>query len=154
MTSFPKKISSSKVHLDILCKCCWLLWHISGGVEEWTISLSFLLLGFKSKLEKKPVFLQKYLSKPFNYRTRASLTGCIVQNEKTTTDISKDSFLLKSTKMWNLLPPHIKQAATHQEFKWKVKAWIKQNVAQWYVWTFCNLLYVKKVYFMLIYRRK
>ena len=120
---FVTKLDIFTSQKTLLLQCGWL------SVQQ-LVEYHSLVLVFKSKLEKKPVFLQKYLSKPFNYRTRASSTGCIVLNEKTTSDISKDSFLLKSTKMWNLLPPHIKQAATHQEFKWKVKAWIKLNVAQ------------------------
>ena len=84
----------------------------------------------KAKSDKKPVFMEKAISKTFQYRTRASTSGCILENEKISSDISKESFLIKSTRMWNRLPPHVKQAETLQKFKWKLKGWIKENVPQ------------------------
>ena len=85
---------------------------------------------FKVKSEQKPVFLYNTLSKSFNYRTRAASTGSLVDNNKTSNEISKDAFLFKSTKLWNSLQPSIRQESNIQKFKLKLKQWVKVNVPQ------------------------
>ena len=120
---FVTKLDIYTSQKKLLLQCGWL------SVRQ-LVEYHSLVLIFKSNLEKKPVFLQKYLTKTFTYRTRAASTGCIVANQKTTKDISKESFIIKSTKMWNVLPPQIKQATTMQEFKRTLRAWIRINVPQ------------------------
>ena len=107
----------------LLLQCGWL------SVRQ-LVEYHSLVMIFKTKTEHKPVFLHKAISRIFNYRTRAYSTGSLVLNQAISGDISKDSFLARSTKMWNTLPPHIKQAENLRKFKWKLKLWIKNNVAQ------------------------
>ena len=85
---------------------------------------------FKTMTERKPVSLHKSLSKSFTHRTRAASTGGLVDNYKTTREITKESFLVRSTKTWNMLPPATRQAENMQQFKFKLKAWIRLHVPQ------------------------
>ena len=85
---------------------------------------------FKTMTEQKTVSLHKSLSKSFTHRTRAASTGGLVDNYRTTRDITKESFLVRSTKSWNLLPPETRQAENLQQFKFKIKAWIRLHVTQ------------------------
>ena len=107
----------------LLLQCGWL------SVKQ-LVEYHSLVLVFKTKVEQKPVFLHQTLSRSFNYRTRAASTGSIVLNKPTSGEISRDAFITKSTRMWNSLPPQIKQAESLQKFKWKLKSWIKENVPQ------------------------
>ena len=107
----------------LLLQCGWM--SIKQLVEYHS-----LVLVYKTKSEQKPVFLHETLSKSFSYRTRASSTGSILLNQPSTGDISKESFVYKSTRMWNSLPPHIRKAVTLLEFKWKLKSWIMENIPQ------------------------
>ena len=78
---------------------------------ETTCRISFIGIGVqKTKMEQKPVFLQNTLSRGFDYRTRAATTGSIVLNQPTSGDISRGAFIVKSKRMWNSLPPQVKQA--------------------------------------------
>ena len=85
-----------------------------------------LVLVYKTKTEQKPVFLAESLSKPFQIRTRAASTGALVDNLKTTSDISKFSFMSISTK----LPPQIRQAGNLRKFKFQLKVWVKVHVTK------------------------
>ena len=78
--------------------------------------------------EKKPVSLYRSLSKSFTYRTRAATTGALVDNYRTTKDITKDSFLVRATKLWNSLLPEVRVAISLPIFKSKLRDWIKLNV--------------------------
>ena len=120
---FVTKLDIFTSQKTLLLQCGWL------SVKQ-LVEYHSLVMIFKAKSDKKPVFMEKAISKTFQYRTRASTSGCILENEKISSDISKESFLIKSTRMWNRLPPHVKQAETLQKFKWKLKGWIKENVPQ------------------------
>ena len=85
---------------------------------------------FKVKSSKKPVFLNEIASKSFGYPTRASTSGSLVVNKKTTNDISKDAFLFRSTKLWNNLPPSIKKEINFLKFKYQLREWVKLNIPQ------------------------
>ena len=107
----------------LLNQCGWL------SVKQ-LVGYHSLMLIFKTKLEQKPVFLHKNLSQNFKYRTRLASSGSFMFNHSISEGISKNSFNTRSTKMWNSLPPHLKQAETLRKFKWKLKSWIKVNVPQ------------------------
>ena len=92
------------------------------------VALQDMVLTYKTLQEKKPVALFRSLSKSFTYRTRAATTGALVDNYKTTKDITKDSFLVRATKLWNSLLPEIRVARSLPTFKSKLRDWIKENV--------------------------
>ena len=107
---------------ELLKQCGWL------NVRQ-LVSLHDMVLVYKTLREKKPVSLYKCLSKSFTYRTRAASTGALVDNYRTTKDITKTSFLIRATKVWNTLPPEVRVAKSLPVFKSMLKNWIQINVS-------------------------
>jgi uncharacterized membrane protein YdbT with pleckstrin-like domain len=120
---FVTKLDIFTSQEKLLLQCGWM------SVKQLIVFHNMVQV-FKAKSEQKPVFLHKTVSKTFNYKTRASSTGSWVDNNKTSSDIAKDAFLSKSTKLWNALHPAIRQAENIRKFKFKLKEWIKTNVPQ------------------------
>ena len=88
-----------------------------------------LVLVYKVLREKKPVALHRSLSKSFSYRTRAAATGALLDNFRSTKDITKSSFLIRATKLWNKLPPEVRVARSLLGFKSMLRDWIQKNVS-------------------------
>jgi hypothetical protein len=121
---FVTKLDIFTSHKKLLQQCGWL------SVKQ-LVEYHSLVLIFKTKLEEKPAFLNKTLFlQKFNYKTRAATSGSVVFNHSISWDIAKMAFISRSTKVWNTLPPPIKQAENLRKFKGKLKTWIKQNVPQ------------------------
>ena len=120
---FVTKLDIFTSQEKLLRQCGWM------SVKQ-LVAYHNMVQVFKVKSEQKPVFLYNTLSKSFNYRTRAASTGSLVDNNKTSNEISKDAFLFKSTKLWNSLQPSIRQESNIQKFKLKLKQWVKVNVPQ------------------------
>ena len=76
---------------------------------------------YKTLREAKPVSLYRKLSRTFSYRTRAATTGALVDNFRTRGDISKESFLVRATKLWNKLPASVRQSVNLKQFKTRFK---------------------------------
>jgi hypothetical protein len=49
--------------------------------------------------------------------TKAACTGALVDNNRTTSEISKQSFLVISTKLWNALPQAIRPGRKTENFQ-------------------------------------
>ena len=107
---------------ELLKQCGWL------NVRQ-LVFLHDMVLVYKTLREKKPVSLYKSLSKSFTYRTRAASTGALVDNYRTTKDLTKGSFLIRATKAWNTLPPEVRVARSLPVFKSMLKNWIQINVS-------------------------
>ena len=107
----------------LLLQCGWM------SVKQLATFHSLVQI-YKTLSVQKPVTLHNTLSRAFSYRTRAASTGALVDNNRTTSDISKKSFLVISTKHWNDLPQAVRQAANLRTFKTKLKNWIQLNVTQ------------------------
>ena len=107
---------------DLLKQCGWL------NIRQ-LVALHDMVLVYKTLKEKKPVALYKSLSKSFSYRTRAASTGALVDNYRTTKDISRNSFLIRATKVWNTLPPEVMVASSLPLFKIELKNWIQGNIS-------------------------
>jgi hypothetical protein len=120
---FVTKLDIFTSQEKLLKQCGWL------SVKQ-LVEYHSLVLIFKTKLEKKPVSLYKTLNKKFNYQTRAATSGSVLFNHSISGDIAKMAFISRSTKVWNTLPPQVKQAVNLRKFKGKLKTWIKLNVAQ------------------------
>ena len=88
---------------QLLLECGWM------SVRQLAAFHSLVQI-FKTLSDQKPVTLHNTLSKSFSYRTRAASTGALVDNNRNSSDISKQSFLVMSTKLWNELPPSTRQA--------------------------------------------
>ena len=108
---------------QLLLECGWM------SVRQ-LAAFHSLVQVYKTLHSMKPVTLHNTLSKSFSYRTRAASTGAMVDNNRNTSDISKQSFLVCSTKLWNELPPTVRQARNLRQFKIQLKNWINVNVAQ------------------------
>ena len=96
--------------------------------KRFKISMNQMVLVFKTRMEQKPVFLHRILTKQFNYRTRAASSGSVVFNHSISGDVAKTAFISRSTKEWNNLPPQIKQAGNLMTFNRTLRIWIKQHV--------------------------
>ena len=105
----------------LLLQCGWL--SITQLVEYHN-----LLLVFKVKNVKKPEYLYNIASRSFPYETRAARANNIVENQQTSSDITKLGFVSKSSKSWNSLPAHLKLETKQLKFKILLKTWIKENV--------------------------
>ena len=108
---------------QLLLECGWM------SVRQ-LAAFHSLVQVYKTLCSQKPVTLHNILSKSFSYRTRAASTGALVDNIKSTSEISKQSFLVCSTKLWNELPPEVRQARNIRQFKLQLKNWINVKVAQ------------------------
>jgi hypothetical protein len=108
---------------QLLLECGWM------SVRQ-LAAFHSLVQVYKTLCSQKPVTLHNTLSKSFSYRTRAASTGALVDNIKSTSEISKQSFLVCSTKLWNELPPLVRQARNIRQFKLQLKNWINVKVAQ------------------------
>ena len=107
----------------LLLQCGWM------SVKK-LVTFHNLVQVYKTLSVQKPVSLHSTLSRSFSYRTRAASTGALVDNNRTTSEISKQSFLMISTKLWNALPQAVRQAENLRTFKTKLKNWIQLNVTQ------------------------
>ena len=107
----------------LLKQCGWL------SVKQ-LIAYHSMVQVFKVKSSKKPVFLHEIASKSFGYPTRASTSGSLVDNKKTTNEISKDAFLFRSTKLWNILLPSIRKEINILKFKYQLREWVKIKIPQ------------------------
>ena len=95
---FVTKLDIFTSQETLLKQCGWL--NVKQLVEYHS-----LVLIFKARMEQKPVFLHRTLTKEFNYKTRASTSGSIVFNHSISGDVAKTAFISRSTKVWNTLPP-------------------------------------------------
>ena len=87
-----------------------------------------LLLVYKIRTEGKPVYFVDKFSSLFYYRTRLSSTGGIRKEKKLTHSETQNSFVPASIKLWNELPPDVRQAESLLKFKTKLKTWVLQNI--------------------------
>ena len=87
-----------------------------------------LVLVYKTKKDKKPVYLYEIFSKQFGYKTRAATANKIVQSLKPESEEKKKSFVYRSLMEWNLLPSEIKNIEKLDKFKIEAKKWIKTNI--------------------------
>ena len=120
---FVTKLDIFTSQEKLLKQCGWL------SVKH-LVAYHSIVQVFKVKSSKKPVFLNEIASKSFGYPTRASTSGSLVVNKKTTNDISKDAFLFRSTKLWNILPPSIRKEINFLKFKYQLREWVKLNIPQ------------------------
>ena len=115
------KLDWSESTSKILNQCGWL------SVRQ-LIFYHGLLLIFKIKLDKKPVYFHQKLSKHFSYNTRLASNNRVKLDQKVTRQLSYQNFLYRFSKYWNELPDELRQTSNVQTFKTKLKQWVKSNV--------------------------
>jgi hypothetical protein len=89
------------------------------------LSLFFSFLFLSTAITVLP---ERVVSRSFPYETRAARANNIVENQQTSSDITKLGFVSKSSKSWNSLPAHLKLETKLLKFKTMLKTWIKENV--------------------------
>ena len=82
---------------------------------------------FKMRKDKKPVYFYDKISTAFGYSTRLATTHGIRCNTMISTELTKNSFLNRTTETWNKLPVEIRSITTIREFKKKIKIWVKDS---------------------------
>ena len=91
------------------------------------ITFHSLVLVFKAKLEKRPVYLHGQVSTSFNVNTRLALNNGIREARRIRSTIGQQSFLPRTVNQWNSLPQNIRTIPSLGKFKIKLKPWVQQN---------------------------
>ena len=79
---------------------------------------------WKVKTQKSPVYLY---SKIRTSVTRSAAEGTL-RVPVVETSLASKSFMVRSAVMWNSVPPDIRSIQKLQQFKSKLKKWIKANI--------------------------
>ena len=86
-----------------------------------------LILVFKTKQVGKPIYLREKLRSEFAYETRQSTGNCFVKNDTPRSEKYKKAFVHNSTSLWNSLSLEVRTAVKLEDFKTKLRKWIKIN---------------------------
>ena len=84
-----------------------------------------LVLIYKTRQEKKPVYLYEKICTPFSVNTRLANSNGIRNDVKAKSNIAKQSFLPRTISQWNGLPPEVRTIASLQKFKLSLRQWVK-----------------------------
>ena len=87
-----------------------------------------LVLVYEIRSKNKPEYLRNRLNFNFPYRTRLATGLGLRRQENYKYDVTKNSFIARTTTTWNQLPEGIRNSKTVTTFKQKVKLWTKQNI--------------------------
>ena len=91
------------------------------------IAYHSLVLIFKAKQDRRPVYLYNQVSRSFNMNTRLAETNGINNQRRINSNLGKMSFLPRTVEQWNQLPPDIRLLSDILKFKAALKSWVKQN---------------------------
>ena len=114
------KSSWSAASSSMLLQLGWL------SVRQMIVFHSLVLI-FKAKLEKKPVYLHGQISATFNVKTRLAVNNGIRETRKIKSTLGKQSFIPRTISQWNSLPWNIRSISSLVHFKTNVKSWVKEN---------------------------
>ena len=89
------------------------------------ITYHSLVLVYKTRQEKKPVYIYEKISTPFSVNTRLANTNGIRNEVKAKSNIAKQSFLPRTVAQWNRLPPEVRTVTGLEKFKSSLRQWIK-----------------------------
>ena len=108
-------------HSDVLLsQCGWL------SVKQMVAFHSLMLL-FRIRQSGKPQFLNEKMDGVFKYNTRFAVEGNLPLVGSLRTSVGSNSFLYRTIKLWNSLPPEIKMCDSLKSFKIKVHLWTKHH---------------------------
>ena len=91
------------------------------------IVMQSLMIIFKTKNDRKPVYLYQKVSKKFAANTRLGLNNGIKDTRTFKSMLGSQSFTPRSIKQWNSLPTYIRTESSIVKFKSKLRAWVKLN---------------------------
>ena len=89
-------------------------------------ALQTLLMTKKIMMSQKPKYLAEKLQR---MKSRGTRSGTTLPEEKIRLGISREGFVERSTKLYNLLPENIKSEENLNKFKKAVKDWVKLKIA-------------------------
>ena len=116
------KLSWYTSQKKLLLQCGWL------SVRQ-MIKYYDLILVFKIRNEKKPIYLYNKLSQPSNsYNTRLISENCIRPPNSLRTATAEHSFINREIASWNSLPSDIRTEKSLKIFKTKLKSWVKDSI--------------------------
>ena len=105
----------------VLHQCGWL------SVRQ-MVHYHSLLLVFKIKKENKPEYLSAHFSSVFPYRTRLATGMGVRRQGNFNQDVTKKSFVPRTSSIWNELPASLRSLESTNKFKQNMKSWIIDNV--------------------------
>ena len=106
---------------ELLDQCGWL------SIKQLVVFHSLILV-FKIRHDKKPVYLANKLGQDFSHNTRFSRENRICLNRNFEYDLTMQSFIPRATASWNSLPATIRLSPNLNIFKQQVKSWVKTNI--------------------------
>ena len=89
-------------------------------------ALQTLMMTKKILMNQKPQYLAEKLKTAENNGTRS---GSVMPEEKTTLGLSREGFVFRATRLYNLLPEELKNETKIGKFKMLSKRWVKTKVA-------------------------
>ena len=105
----------------VLKQCGWL------SVMQ-LVHFHSLLLMFNVKLHAKPEYFRSLFNTEFPYRTRLAASMGIRRSDNNNHEVTKRSFVSRSTSMWNEIPASIRSSKSVHQFKKNLKSWIEVNI--------------------------
>ena len=105
----------------LLQQCGWL------SVRQMVIFYDLVLV-YKIRRDKKPVYLYDKLGRTNTYNTRQMTETSIKPPDTLNTKIAKTSFINRAITAWNNLPNELRLANSLGSFKIQTKLWVKENI--------------------------
>ena len=105
----------------LLDQCGWL------SVKQLVVYHSLVLV-YKIKSDKKPVYLWDRIGHEFSYNTRLAEGNGMVGTGSNKKELTYESFVPRSIRDWNSLPRQIRLSMKLPEFNRKLKLWVKENI--------------------------
>ena len=87
-----------------------------------------ILLVFKIRKDKKPIYLYEKLSNKYVYGTRFAANNEIHQVQLPQSEISRTAFVNRSITSWNRLPKEVTDNKNDGAFKSCLRSWVKSNI--------------------------
>ena len=108
---------------QMLEQCNWL------SVRQ-LVAYQSLVMTKKTLMSDSPYYIKQKLSSNYTYTTRKATTGAIRCTATSTNvhNFSHNSFVHRSTRLFNKLPSHIRTSKSLATFKSQVKLWVKTNI--------------------------
>ena len=105
----------------LLHQCGWL------SVQQ-LVAYHSVVLVYKVLKTQKPQYLYSMFSSQYQYDTRQAKSGMIKHTERPRLEMSLSSFRYRAAKIFNELPPEIRNKQTIQNFKIAAKDWIRKTL--------------------------
>ena len=107
---------------ELLSQCSWL------SVRQLAFYHSTVQI-FQSLQSTYPKYIYSKLSMEFPYNTRLADSQSVMGSDfNAKLELTKNSFMHRATSNYNQLPASIRQVASIEVFKSKLKIWVSENI--------------------------